>query len=319
MNTLPNPFELFNKTDAIKTEMKNVNNEINTKEGFQEGADFNEKKSSNVDVIGSELKNVGKEIKNELKYLRKPKYFILAIFIISVVLLIFVSFVYYVYQAVIYPVIEENLFTSIRNEPQNPRYFWDLIENSFAYGRLSIFLGLWALLFFVNLLICDLILGKKEPLNIFYITTLFVFGIIGSTFVIIGNIPSLVEVFENTFGFSVINSFLSNLKEPMKIFKSRHFPNFDIPYEILITKFDLPSFYDTIGSIPKKDELNNTLPSNASDLNNDFYLDYTGKNINDINKKLLKNVFIKNNAGHFVWGYITSFVTILLTVNSMSG
>jgi hypothetical protein len=319
MNTLPNPFELFNKTDAIKTEMKNVDNEINdTKEGFQEGANFSKNFSSNV--IGSELKNTGKEIENELKYLRKPKYFILAIFIISVVLLIFVSFIYYVYQVVIYPVIEENLFTSIRQEiNQNPSYFWDLIGNSFAYGRLSIFLGLWAILYFINLLVCDLILGKKEPSNIFYITTLFVFGIIGSTFVIIGNIPSLVEVFENTFGYSVINSVLYNLKEPMKIFKSRHFPNFDIPYEILITKFDLPSFYDTINSIPKKDELNNTLPSNATDLTNDFYLDYTGKDINDLNRKLLKNVFIKNNAGHFIWGYITSFVTILLTVNSMSG
>jgi len=158
----------------------------------------------------------------------------------------------------------------------------------------------------------------NDPLNIFYVTTLFVFGIVGTTFVIIGNISSLVEVFENTFGFYLINSFIYKLGNLTKIFKSKYFPNFDIPYEILITRFDIASFHDILKSLIQNNEPKENPVKD--ELSNDFYVDLSKVELNetDIKNSLLKLVFVKNNAGHFTWAFIASVVAILLSMNTIT-
>jgi hypothetical protein len=103
-----------------------------------------------------------------------------------------------------------------------------------------------------------------------------------------------------------------------KIFKSRHFPNFDIPYEILITRFDIASFHDILNSLIQKTEPNEN--NIIDELSNDFYVDFGQVNMveHDIKSGLLKLVFVKNNAGHFTWAFIASVVAILLSMNAIT-
>ena len=92
---------------------------------------------------------------------------------------------------------------------QTPHYnitnFWRLYRAPILSGKLTIFIILWLLVFGMNTLIFDFVFDIKDTLNIFYISTMYFVGIVGSTFLIIGNIPSLVEIFENTIGYSVLH------------------------------------------------------------------------------------------------------------------
>jgi len=292
INKLPNPFELFMKKDEKEKNIENFN-------------------TSNDDITPKPTSSVSNQPKKV-----SPKYFVWFIILIFIILFFILAFMYYIYEITILPSILNNIYTTEVSNPQVIPLFNKIIGVQFTSGRLSIFICLWVVIYLLNLLIGDVIFKMNDPLNIFYITTLFVFGIVGTTFIIIGNITSLVEVFENTFGFYLINSFMYKLSKFTKIFKSKYFPNFDIPYEILITRFDIASFHDILSSLTQK----NGPQENQDELSNDFYIDFSNLELSeeDIKNGLLKLVFVKNNAGHFTWAFIASVIAILLSMNAIS-
>ena len=194
--------------------------------------------------------------------------------------------------------------------------------------QLSLFLVLWGIVYGMNLLIFDFSLGIKEPLNIFYMTSLYFFGLVGATFIIIGNIPSLVEVFENTLGYWLLGLSYFNLTKTMKSFKSKHFTNitenekFEIPFNVLLTTFNIYEFNETFTSFISEKNNNggngNNGDNTTNDISADFYLDIHDDPKNNYKNELLNLVCIKNSVGHFTWVYIASIISILLTINSMT-
>lgn len=212
---------------------------------------------------------------------------------------------------------------------QTPHYnitnFWRFYRAPILSGKLTIFIILWLLVFGMNALIFDFVFDIKDTLNIFYISTMYFVGIVGSTFLIIGNIPSLVEIFENTIGYSVLHiPFLYNIKKICSVFKSKHFKSndYEVPYDFLLTTFDLPSFNDLFDKLMiegRKMKDPKTLASVPADgIETDFYLEFPA-NISErmARYNLLKMVLAKNNIGHMTWALIGSFISIMLTINTI--
>lgn len=283
-SVLPNPFELFKKKEKENLENKETN--------------YNKKSASND------------------KQNRKPKYFILPLTITFSILFFISAFIYYVINTFLYKNISTERYTNVPTKDGENNDFWYLFRSKVIESRFWTFVLLWGFVVFINIIMLTEVFKIKEPVNILTITSILFITIVGSTFFIIGNIPSLVEVFENTFGYFVINTFFG-LKDTMKhIFKTKQFDktiqgedaNFEMPFNILITPFDIPKFNDMFDALPKE-----------SDNETDFYLnpDLTEEQIEDVRKNMLKLVFIKNSAGHFAWIYAASVITILATINTM--
>jgi len=202
--------------------------------------------------------------------------------------------------------------------------FWRYYRAPILSGKLSIFIVLWLLVFGINALIFDFVFDIKDTLNIFYISTMYFVGIVGSTFLIIGNIPSLVEIFENTIGYSVLCiPFLYNIKKVTSVFKSKHFKSreFDVPYSFLLTTFDLPSFNDLFQKLVeegRKVKSGTSAIDQADGIETDFYLEFP-ENISEraARYNLLKMVLAKNNIGHMTWTFLGSFISIMLTINTI--
>jgi hypothetical protein len=202
--------------------------------------------------------------------------------------------------------------------------FWRYYRAPILSGKLSIFIVLWLLVFGINALIFDFVFDIKDTLNIFYISTMYFVGIVGSTFLIIGNIPSLVEIFENTIGYSVLCiPFLYNIKKVTSVFKSKHFKSreFDVPYSFLLTTFDLPSFNDLFQKLVeegRKVKSGTSAIDQADGVETDFYLEFP-ENISEraARYNLLKMVLAKNNIGHMTWTFLGSFISIMLTINTI--
>jgi len=283
-SVLPNPFELFKKKEKENLENKEPNDKLNK------------------DAIS----NVKK----------KPKYFILPLTIAFSILFFISAFIYYVINTFLYKNISTERYTNIPTKDGDPNDFWYLFRSKVIESRFWTFVLLWGFVVFINIIMLSEVFKIKESVNILTITSILFITIVGSTFFIIGNIPSLVEVFENTFGFFIINTFFG-LKDTMKnIFKTKQFDKtiegedstFEMPFNILITPFDIPKFNDMFDALPKD-----------SDGETDFYLnpDLTTEQLEDVRKNMLKLVFVKNNVGHFTWIYVASVITILATINTM--
>jgi hypothetical protein len=283
-SVLPNPFELFKKKEKENLENKETIDKLN--------------------------KETIKNIKN------KPKYFILPLTVAFSVLFFVSAFIYYVINTFLYKNISTERYTNVPTKDGQNNGFWYLFRSKVIESRFWTFVLLWGFVVFINIIMLSEVFKLKEPVNILTITSILFITIVGSTFFIIGNIPSLVEVFENTFGYFIINTFFG-LKDTMKhIFKTKQFDKtiegedskFEMPFNILITPFDIPKFNDMFDALPKE-----------FDNETDFYLnpDLTGEQLEDVRKNMLKLVFVKNNAGHFVWIYAASVITILATINTM--
>jgi len=234
------------------------------------------------------------------------------------VLFIIVAIMYFIYANFF---LIDKLFQSPYYELGN---FWRYYRAPIISGKLTIFIILWLLVYGMNVLIFDFVFDIKDTLNIFYISTMYFVGIVGSTFLIIGNIPSLVEIFENTIGYSVLCiPFLYNMKKVASIFKSKHFTSreFDVPYGFLLTTFDLPSFHELFDKLKDGNSINNQIDNaneNTDGIETDFYLDFSG----DITERmarynLLKMVLAKNNIGHMTWVLLGSYISIMLTINTI--
>jgi hypothetical protein len=206
-------------------------------------------------------------------------------------------------------------------------------------GRFAIFLGLWVLVILFNLLIFSVVFKNTDHLTQVKLTSILYVGIVATTFIIIGMVPGLVEVFENTFGAFIISTFptswLFGYENVMRVFKSKAFPNnqdMKIPFGYLLPMFNVNKFNETFDSIDT--ETAKYLNGNHDETTGesvsekyDFWFDYTQMcddetedkldSKNHFKNEMFKLCFAKYNAGHFMWAYIASVVTILSTVAAM--
>ena len=235
-----------------------------------------------------------------------PTFLSTTLFYTFIILFGFVSVIYYVYDSVIFKFLSTTQFNSDN--------FSSIFGTQITIYRFTIFIALWAIIYFFNLFTIDFI-GIKEPLNILKITSIYYIGFVATTFIIIENIPSLVEVFENTFGYWIIglwpiSQYIFKLDETMEIFKSKMFSEksgFIIPFDILLTLFELPTFNEAY----KKYKDNKSTTDNSID----FYIDDDDDNTKK--NDLLYLVFAKNNIGHMIWIYIACVITMMATINQM--
>jgi hypothetical protein len=297
---LPNPFELFKKKENFKNNSKSTKSDTKPK---------NEKETKPKNEKENKPKSDVSKIDNT-----KPQFFVLLFTIAFSVLFLLSSFIYYLTNSFLYKHISRDRYTSKRSENGERNDFWSLFRAKVIESKFWTFVLLWGFVVFINIIIMTEVFKIKEPLNIFTITSIYFACIVGTTFLFIGNIPSLIEVFENTFGYSIINTFFG-LKNKMSVFKSKYFDNsvegekslFEMPFDVLITPFDVPNFNDIFDELPKE-----------PNPNTDFYLlTRSNEELEETRKDILKLVFIKNTVGHFSWTFLASVLTIMATINTM--
>jgi hypothetical protein len=200
-------------------------------------------------------------------------------------------------------------------------------------GRFGIFIALWMLLLISNVAIYSIIFGKCDYLTQMKLTSILYLGIVGTTFVLIGLIPSLVEIFENTFGLFIVTtppmSWLVQHEEIMKVFKSRLFQGgkgIVLPFDSFLPLFNINTFLETFDKIPDKPKSVPDEGDEAAGEEYDFYFDYeemctsTDEESKSDSKQHFRNAlfklcFAKYNAGHFAWVYLATIVTILSVIS----
>lgn len=115
-------------------------------------------------------------------------------------------------------------------------------------GRFFIFIVLWALLIIFNMAIFSVVFSKRDFANQAKITSVLYVGIVATTFIVIGMVPGLVEIFENTFGTFIIStaptSWIYKFNKIIDVFQSRHFkqPDVKIPFTYLMPMFNLRDY-----------------------------------------------------------------------------
>jgi hypothetical protein len=247
-----------------------------------------------------------------------------------------VFFILAIFMGVIYYFNSSFMLLNDLNRMINGEYYTaiNFSENfggSIQSKYIVIFLILWMAVFALNILLCKVIMNVADINQIIYITTIYYFGIVGSTMAIINNIPSLIEVFENTIGFWVL-PWISNMKDVTNIFKNRFYDKnatdlanmgVKIDHDFLLTTFSLPSFHDHFKELFNARDISNT-PTSSFYIDVDF--DDTTKKSNldsELTKtyrfNLLRLILQKYTIGHYMWILIASYVSILLTVNSLPG
>ena len=253
LSTLPKPFGLFDKKPIKEAE----EGATETTEGFaniQEGLTSSPPNKTDDTQSGT----------------AKLSGFLAAVFLILFVL---VGLIYY---------FNSNLLV-MKQLMAQPFYtknnYWQRFKGGAVAGKVTVFAILWMVVFCLNLFVMDMVFQNSEYDNIFYVTTIFYWSIVGSTMLLIGNIPSLVDVFENTIGYSILGMFY-NLKQVMSMFKNRNFKSdtLKMSYDFLITTFQIPNFHDYFTELsaqyPTKEEYEGTAPVEMTDKpRSDFYID----------------------------------------------
>ena len=240
---------------------------------------------------------------------------------VSLLFLFFIGIIYRIYEEFIY-----KYAFSIRNTIDVEQ-----LAGEMRVGRFGIFIGIWILLLIFNMAICAIVTGKCDYISQMKLTSILYVSFVALTFVLIGLIPSLVEIFENTFGLFVVSTrpmaWLFQYGEIMKVFKSKLFKNnkdIVIPFDSVLPLFNIRTFEETFAAIDKESMSMNVSDKTdeASDAERfDFWFDYNEMCIDDnqdadnakqnFKNALFKLCFAKYNAGHFAWVYIATIVTML--------
>jgi hypothetical protein len=289
---MPNPFDLF-----TKKEKENIDHNNPTQEGMTGTV-------SNNTLAGSPDQNIA------LAGVLVAAFFILVIFM---------GLIYYFNSS--FAMLTSLLTPVLPGKYYRETEFNQIFGGKFASNYFVIFIILWLAVFGINILVLYTGLGYTDYGTICYVTTLYFFGIVGSTMAMINNIPSLVEVFENTIGYSVL-SWFSNTKDLSRIFKNKMYSSdismnnlgISVNNDFLLTTFNLPNFHDHFDA----------LAGDNSDLG--FKIDvqdvYDGENITDkltqARRDLLEVVLQKYTVGHFVWILLASYSSMLMTLNSIT-
>jgi hypothetical protein len=213
------------------------------------------------------------------------------------------------------------------------------ISNILSVPYITLFLVIWMVIFGVIELIykTEIIKTNYNDTNLLYICTLYYVGIVGGTMLFINYIPSLMEIFENTIGMSMIGVMNSSLfVKAMDTIKNR---NYNVDYNkndkerfrlntdtsFLLAGFSISNLNNQFVFLEKQ-----PVPSvhSTDDIKSNFYLaDLSGytseynseKTKQDVLKTdLLYLILSKYTYGHFTWVYIASIVSILMTINTIS-
>ena len=304
---MPNPFKLFTKQDApIKKENLEEDEKKTNKIPIREGMDnpTRPKKNFALAVIG-------------------------IIMLTGVFIMIVYSFVPFTQQT-------EAIMEVLKgpDEASDTR-----ISNILSVPYITLFLVIWMVIFGVIELIykTEIISTNYSDTNLLYICTLYYVGIVGGTMLFINYIPSLMEIFENTIGMSMIGVMNSSLfVKAMDTIKNR---NYNYAYNKndkerfrlnTDTSFLLAGF--SISNLNNQFEFLNGQPKPTAppptDIKSNFYLadltTYTSEYNSEITAEeglktdLLYLILSKYTYGHFTWVYIASIVSILMTINTIS-
>jgi hypothetical protein len=215
------------------------------------------------------------------------------------------------------------------------------ISNILSVPYITLFLVIWMVIFGVIELIykTEIIKTNYNDTNLLYICTLYYVGIVGGTMLFINYIPSLMEIFENTNGMSMIGVMNSKLfVKAMDTIKNR---NYNFAYNkndkerfrlntdtsFLLAGFSISNLNNQFVFLEKQ-PVSSAPPTAAAVIESNFYLadlsEYTSEYNSEKTKQdglktdLLYLILSKYTYGHFTWVYIASIVSILMTINTIS-
>ena len=150
-------------------------------------------------------------------------------------------------------------------------------------------------------------------------TSLASFMILALTMFSLGVAPSLVSIFENTFGYWFIGLWgLSDLANSifssptMDAIKDKTNPR-DFNYNFLVTRINIKNLQDfiTYGQTCNQRAAATGTASAQSLLPLDFDLRFTDQGQVD---KLTNLVYLKNAFGHYMWVYLTSIISLMISM-----
>jgi hypothetical protein len=304
---MPNPFKLFTKQDApIKKENLEEDEKKTNKIPIREGMDnpTRPKKNFALTVIG-------------------------IIMLTGVFIMIVYSFVPFTQQTE--AIMEVLKGTDGESDTR--------ISNILSVPYITLFLVIWMVIFGVIELIykTEIINTNYSDTNLLYICTLYYVGIVGGTMLFINYIPSLMEIFENTIGMSMIGVMNSSLfVKAMDTIKNRNFNDaynkndkerfrLNTDTRFLLAGFSISNLNNQIEFLINQSK---STASPPTDVKSNFYLDNLKDYVSDYNSVITENnglktdllylILSKYTYGHFTWVYIASIVSILMTINTIS-
>ena len=318
---MPNPFDLFTKKEKESDKKEGMKTII---EGNANRTDFGA--ITNAPLPGQPEKNV------ELIAVLVGVFFLLSLLM---------GMMYY-FNSIF--VLLDSFMETIYGSSNNDFYSEGVFQKTFG-GKLTsnfffIFIILWLIVFCLNILIFQVVLNIGDYGMIFYMTTIYFFSIVGGTMVIINNVPSLVEVFENTIGVAIL-PIISNMKEVIKVFKHKGFDDSEnkqlkdlgisMKLDFLLTTFSMSNYHDhfnkLFGANPKSGNMTEqadttfyidvSMFDEQNLLDKQFLKDKNSDVANRARYNLLRLVLQKYTIGHFTWILLASYVSILLAVNTM--
>lgn len=200
---------------------------------------------------------------------------------------------------------------------------------------LFLWISVWLVVLIINFILNDVSLGIGIFTRIFFIASLCFWFIAGSTYLTLSLLPGLVEIFENTVGYYYISYFPFNmvgqrsLNDMMKLFKSKHYPSFDLPYDVLITKFDIKNFNELYNGIQKRQpkQVNpikgggvvESTESAIDPITLDFYIQLNnGESELTVKENLYRLVKTKHDIGHMTWMYLSSTASMIVSLIAMN-
>jgi hypothetical protein len=328
---MPNPFDLFTKKEKKEEKgKKQEREEREEKEGMTTIIEGNANRKEFGAITSAPLP--GQPEKNmELIAVLIGVFFILSLLL---GMMYYFNSIFVLLDSFMEPIFGKNKDNFYSEGEFNKTYGGKLTSQFFF-----IFIILWMIVFCLNILIFQVVLNINDYGMMFYMTTVYFFSVVGGTMVVINNVPTLVEVFENTLGVSIL-PMISNMKKVMEMFKNRGFetetPQFkelgiSMNLNFLLTTFTMSNFHDHFDKLfnanPRSD-----VPAQQNDTT--FYIDvsmFDEKNLlekpylknpksdiaNRARYNLLRLVLQKYTIGHFVWIFLASYVSILLAVNTM--
>ena len=343
MTKFPNPFELLEKKKNLE-DMQNINDAKNIGNTAKDKAPgiatdaFNTAKDNApgiatylADDVQDEVISAGQQVKNS-KYV---DYIYPAI--IAILLFVLNSICY----SNIFSKYQKDLNEKIIGEVENDS-FWILkkIPFLFVYLYLSICIVLFVILYFVF----DIL-----NVNYLYYTFIVHLGITGLLLFVLSCIPSLVEIFENSFGISMLKlSKPTAIKDFFDNFATKAFPSFNIDLTFFLSIFSLSTFKEDFKKFITFTIFNNDTESAFSDLklnglnetDNKFsdndkealkaFIDNPLKikiddpmkdnkqKIFELREELFKLLFKKYENGHFMWTYFSSIITTFIVLVYMT-
>ena len=328
MTKFPNPFELLEKKKNLE-DMQNINDAKNIGNTAKDKAP-----GIATDLAGDvqdEVISAGQQVKNSkyVDYIYPT--------IIAILLFVLNSICY----SNIFSKYQKDLNEKIIGEVENDS-FWILkkIPFLFVYLYLSICIVLFVILYFVF----DIL-----NVNYLYYTFIVHLGITGLLLFVLSCIPSLVEIFENSFGISMLKlSKPTAIKDFFDNFATKAFPSFNIDLTFFLSIFSLSTFKEDFKKFITFTIFNNDTESAFSDLklnglnesdtkfsDNDkealkAFIDNPLKikiddpmkdkkqKIFELREELFKLLFKKYENGHFMWTYFSSIITTFIVLVYMT-